>query len=107
MTSTRPGHKGGEKVPEIHPSRVTFYNKRDDLKLRVERVEKRLTDLGTFVQAVVKEMRQHAENKTESLLGLACLKCGAPVVFDFYCEPHQPPKIRAIWEKIKTREAKR
>ena len=69
----------------------------DDLKVRVERLENRVADLGAFVQAAVKEMRQ----KEESLLGMLCLKCGAAVAFDFYCEPHLPPKIRAIWEETR------
>ena len=34
------------------------------LKLRVERLEHRVSDLGAFVQAAVKEMRQHATHKT-------------------------------------------
>ncbi len=50
-----------EKVPEIYPSRVTFYNERDDLKTRVERLENKVRDLGAFVQAAVKEMRKHAD----------------------------------------------
>lgn len=36
-----------------------------------------------------------------SLLGVNCLKCGDPVVYDFYCEPHLPPKIRAIWDEVR------
>ncbi|KKL15718.1 hypothetical protein LCGC14_2502770 [marine sediment metagenome] len=78
------------------------------LKAHVKRLEHQFSDLGAFVQAAVKEMRQHAENRREeSLLGLACLRCGASVVYDFYCESHLPPKIRVIWEEIKTREAKK
>ncbi len=71
---------------------------KDSLKVRVERLEHRVADLGAFVQAAVKEMRQ----QETSLLGLLCLKCGEPVVYDFYCEPHLPPKIRVIYIKEMT-----
>ena len=40
---------------------------RDDihgLKLRIEYLEHRVTDLGAFVQAAVKELRQHAQHRT-------------------------------------------
>ena len=73
----------------------------DALKIRVERLENRIADLGAYVQAAVKEMRRVKQNccKEESLLGLMCLRCDAPVVYDFYCAVHMPSKIRAIRER--------
>ncbi|KKM19169.1 hypothetical protein LCGC14_1658360 [marine sediment metagenome] len=73
------------------------------LKKRVERMEKKFADLGAFVQAAVKEMRQ----QEESLLGVLCLKCGEPVVYDFYCEPHLPPKIRKVYDEVKAKWSQR
>ena len=73
------------------------------LKKRVERLEHRVADLGAFVQAAVKEMRQ----SEVTLLGVLCLKCGEPVVYDFYCEPHLPPKIRKVYDEVKAKWSQR
>lgn len=75
------------------------------LKARVERLEHRVSDLGAFVQAAVKEMRVSKRGCDEevSLLGTLCLKCGDPVVYDFYCELHLPSTVRKVWKEIKAR----
>ncbi|KKN16456.1 hypothetical protein LCGC14_0975650 [marine sediment metagenome] len=56
--------------------------------------------LDTRGSRALGELRQHAEHKKKGLqLGVLCLRCGDPVVYDFYCEPHLPPEIRKVWEE--------
>ena len=50
------------------------------------------------------QARQDAEEEEPRGLGIDCLKCGAPVIYDFYCNDCMPASIRRVMESYGSTE---